>query len=57
LVRILAISPSGDAVPQPLRRAVPGLMMAAAVPTTIDPGNLTVNANVTVQYEIEPDHG
>jgi uncharacterized protein YggE len=57
LVRILAISPSGDAVPQPLRRAVPGIMMAAAVPTTIDPGNLTVNANVTVQYEIEPDHG
>jgi hypothetical protein len=57
LVRILVISPSGD-VPQPLRRAIPGVMMAAAaVPTTIDAGNLTVQANVTVQYEIAPDHG
>jgi hypothetical protein len=57
LVRILAISPSGNAVPQPLMRAGPAVMMAAAVPTTIDPGNLTVQANVTVQYEIAPDHG
>jgi uncharacterized protein YggE len=56
LVRILAISPSGD-VPQPLRRAIPVMMAAAAVPTTIDAGNLTVQANVTVQYEIAPDHG
>jgi uncharacterized protein YggE len=38
-------------------RAGPAVMMAAAVPTTIDPGNLTVQANVTVQYEIAPDHG
>lgn len=55
LVRIIAIAPSGNARPQPLRRAVPGVMMAVAVPTTIDPGNLTVQANVTVQYEIAPD--
>jgi uncharacterized protein YggE len=57
LVRILAISPSGNAIPQPLMRAGPALMMSAAVPTTIDPGNLTVQANVTVQYEIAPEHG
>jgi uncharacterized protein YggE len=30
-------------------------MMAAAVPTTIDPGNLTVEATVAVEYEIAPD--
>jgi uncharacterized protein YggE len=54
LVRILAISPSGDAGPGPIVRASPRLMMAAAVPTTIDPGNLTVEATVSVVYEIAP---
>ena len=54
-MRILAISPSGSTGPQPLMRASPALMMAAAVPTTIDPGNLTVRANVSVQYEIAPN--
>jgi uncharacterized protein len=54
LVRILAISPSGGAGPQPLFRASPRLAMAAAVPTTIEPGNLTVRATVSVQYEIAP---
>jgi uncharacterized protein len=54
LVRIVAISPSGQAPPTPLFRASPGLMMAASVPTTIDPGNLTVSASVGVQYEIAP---
>lgn len=50
LVRILAITPSGTAVPvRPLARI---MVAAASVPTTIDPGNLTVTANVTVQYEI-----
>ncbi len=57
LVRILAISPSGEAVPQPLFKRAGPVMMSAAVPTTIDPGNLTVQANVTVQYEIAPEHG
>lgn len=56
LVRILAISPSGGAGPQPLLRTGPRLAMAAAVPTTIDPGNLTVRATVSVQYEIAPAH-
>ena len=56
LVRILAISPSGGSGPQPLLRASPRLAMAAAVPTTIDPGNLTVRATVSVQYEIAPAH-
>jgi len=51
LVRILAISPSGGSGPvRPLGR----LVMAAAVPTTIDPGNSSVTANVTIQYEISP---
>lgn len=56
LVRILAISPSGGTGPQPLLRASPRLAMAAAVPTTIDPGDLTVRATVNVQYEIAPLH-
>ena len=52
LVRILAIAPSGG--PGPVRPS-PRLMMAAqSVPTTIDPGNLTVTADVTVEYEIAP---
>lgn len=53
LVRILAISPSGGPV-QPLTIGSPRVMMAAAVPTTIDAGDLTVRASVTVQYEIAP---
>ena len=53
LVRILTIAPSGG--PGPIVRASPRLMMAAqSVPTTIDPGNLTVTADVTVEYEIAP---
>jgi len=55
IVRILAISPSGGNGPVPLFRASPRLM-SAAVPTTIDPGNLTVDASVVVQYEIAPEH-
>jgi uncharacterized protein YggE len=30
------------------------MMAAQSVPTTIDPGNLTVTADVTVEYEIAP---
>ena len=56
LVRIVAISPSGSSGVVPLLRASPRLMMAAApVPTTIDPGNLTVDAGVGVEYEIAPE--
>lgn len=55
LVRILSIAPSGGSVPQPLvRTAARFAAVAAPVPTTIDPGNLTVRANVTVRYEIAP---
>lgn len=56
LVRILAIEPGGGG-PLPIVRASARLMMSAAdaVPTTIDPGNLTVNANVTLEYEIAPE--
>jgi uncharacterized protein YggE len=55
LVRILAIAPAGGG-PVPIVRASARLMMSAAdaVPTTIDPGTLTVNADVTVEYEIAP---
>jgi uncharacterized protein len=53
IVRILAISPSGSSGGGGVRPS-PRLMMAAAVPTTIDPGNLTVEATVGVQYEIAP---
>jgi uncharacterized protein YggE len=53
LVRILAIAPGGGggARPVPMMRMS---AMAAAVPTTIDPGALNVDAEVTVQYEIAP---
>lgn len=56
LVRILAISPTGGAV-QPLTIGAPRVMMAAAVPTTIDAGDLTVRAGVTLRYEIAPTGG
>jgi uncharacterized protein YggE len=57
LVRILSIAPFGSAGPEPLMRAGPRLMAAtASVPTTINPGDLTVDANVTVEYEIAPEH-
>ena len=55
LVRILAISPSGGVV-QPLT-VTPRMMTAAAVPTTIDAGDLTVRADVTLRYEIAPIGG
>jgi hypothetical protein len=54
LVRILAISPAGGSGPSPIMRPGARLMMAASVPTTIDPGNLTVDATVDVVYEIAP---
>jgi uncharacterized protein YggE len=50
LVRIMSITPSGG--PAPIRPMARMMVSAASVPTTIDPGNLTVTANVTVQYEI-----
>jgi uncharacterized protein YggE len=53
LVRILSISPTGGGV-GPLNVAAPRMMMAAAVPTTIDAGDLTLSAGVTVRYEIAP---
>jgi hypothetical protein len=52
LVRIRAISPSGG--PGPIRPLARMTLAAAAMPTTIDPGNLSVTANVTVEYEIAP---
>ncbi len=55
LVRILSIAPGGGETVAPKMMRMPVMAMAAApVPTTIDPGNLTVNAEVTLQYEIAP---
>lgn len=55
LGRILHLSPSGQS-PQPLSRFAAAPMMSAAksVPTTIDPGDLTINANVSVEYALLP---
>jgi uncharacterized protein YggE len=53
LVRIRAIAPGAST---PIGRPMPMMRMAlgasAAVPTTIDPSNLTVDATVTIEYEI-----
>jgi len=53
LVRILSITPGGEAAPPGLMRMEP-MAMTAAAPTTIDPGNLTVSAQVTLRYAIAP---
>jgi uncharacterized protein YggE len=53
LVRILSIAPGGEAAPPRLMRMAP-MAMTAAAPTTIDPGNLTVSAQVTLRYAIAP---
>jgi len=51
LVRILAIAPAGGGGIRPMPMARMALA-AAPVPTTIAPGDLTVQAQVTVEYEI-----
>jgi len=56
LVRILSIAPGGSVAPAPRLMRMAPMAMTAAVPTTIDPGNLTVEAQVTLQYEIAPAH-
>lgn len=54
IVRIVAINPGGGIVPRgPVLQA---RALVAAVPTTIEPSDLTVNAQVTVAYEIAPLH-
>lgn len=52
LVRILEIAPASGA---PTPRGAPVLMRALAVPTTIEAGDLTATATVTVRYEIAPE--
>jgi len=54
LVRILAISPGGAAGARPVPMMRMMTAAAVAVPTTIDPGALRVDADVTVHYEIAP---
>jgi uncharacterized protein len=53
LVRLLEIAPAGGPQPVPLMRAT-ARMALAAVPTQLDPGNLTASATVTLRYEIAP---
>jgi uncharacterized protein YggE len=53
LAGIRAIAPGGSSGFAP-RMMMARTAMAAPVPTTIDPGNLTVNATVTVEYAILP---
>lgn len=55
LVRIRDIAPAGHLPqPLPLLRGTPRMALAAAVPTQLDPGNLTASATVTLRYEIAP---
>jgi uncharacterized protein YggE len=55
IVRIVDIAPAGRGPqPTPLMRTAGRAVMAAAVPTEIDPGNLTARATVTVRYEVAP---
>jgi uncharacterized protein YggE len=55
IVRILDIAPAGRlAQPVPLLRTGARLAMSAAVPTELDPGNLTARATVTVRYQVAP---
>jgi uncharacterized protein len=55
LLRIREIAPAGRGPqPVPLLRGTPRMALAAAVPTQLDPGNLTATATVTVRYEIAP---
>jgi len=53
LVRILALAPNGR-VPGPVPMAMARVMTAPGVPTTIDAGDLSVDASVTVRYEVAP---
>ena len=55
LVRIRDIAPAGGPPqPVPFLRGTPRMALAAAVPTQLDPGNLTATATVTLRYEIAP---
>ena len=55
LVRVLSITLDQAAAPQPIpmiQRMSAGMAMAEAAPPPIQPGDVTVRANVTVVYEI-----
>ncbi len=54
LVRVLSITLDQAAAPRPIpiQRMSAGMAMAEAAPPPIQPGDVTVHASVTVQYEI-----
>jgi uncharacterized protein YggE len=54
LVRIMRIAPAAEGGGPPRLMRMSAMAVAAPVPTTIDPGALTVQAQVTLQYEIAP---
>ena len=56
LVRLLSIAPasSGAGPVRMMRMSAMAMPSAAPVPTTIDPGNLTITAQVELRYEIAP---
>ncbi len=54
LVRIVSIAPGGGVIPRPMPMMRMTLAAQAPVPTQIDPSNLTVDATVTLSYEIAP---
>ncbi len=53
LVRILSIAPGG-ASPRPMPMMRMAMSAQAPVPTQIDPSTLTIDATVTLSYEIDP---
>ena len=53
LVRITSISPGGQVNSPVIYRQQKMMAMAAPAPTQIDAGNLTVQANVSIVYEID----
>lgn len=54
LGRIVALAPAGSAVQPPRPYALARGVAAAAVPTEVQPSDLTVRASVSVTYALEP---
>lgn len=54
VARIVSISESGGYVPQPVMYARKALMDAVAAPAPVAAGELEMNVNVTVQFELAP---
>ena len=53
IVRIVTVSANGSSMPRPIPFAR-SAMLAAPVPTDVQPSDLTITGNVTVVYEVAP---